>query len=139
MLSFRFPADTRSKAIAYWIVTALVVFENILGGVWDIWRTPYVRVEMVRLGYPLYVLTILGIWKLLGAIAILIPRFPRLKEWAYAGMFFEYSGAAVSQLLVGGNFFRYVTYPLFVIILVAVSWGLRPAVRRGLATDRWHG
>jgi uncharacterized membrane protein YphA (DoxX/SURF4 family) len=84
--------------IAYWITTALVVFELALGGLWDILRVPQVRGLIERLGYPLYFLVILGIWKLLGAVALVIPGFPRLKEWAYAGVFFDLTGAVSSQL-----------------------------------------
>jgi uncharacterized membrane protein YphA (DoxX/SURF4 family) len=84
---------SRSHIIAYWVTTALVVSELAWGGVWDILRVPQVRSLIERLGYPPYFLVILGIWKLLGAIALVIPRFPRLKEWAYAGVFFDLTGA----------------------------------------------
>ena len=75
----------RTRAIVHWVATALLVFELILGGIWDVLRVPHVRVVIERLGYPLYFLVILGVWKLLGAVALVIPHFPRLKEWAYAG------------------------------------------------------
>lgn len=130
MLRLHFPPDTQRKAVIYWVVTVLVAAENLLGGAWDVLRTPYVSKIMVDLHYPLYVLTIIGVWKLLGALVILVPRFPRLKEWAYAGMFFDYTGAVASHLAVGHNFFQYIAYPLLVAILVLVSWSLRPASRR---------
>jgi uncharacterized membrane protein YphA (DoxX/SURF4 family) len=85
--------SSRSQIIAYWVTTALVVFELALGGAWDILRVPQVRGLIERLGYPSYFLVILGIWKLLGAVALAIPRFPRLKEWAYAGVLFDLTGA----------------------------------------------
>lgn len=78
----RFAFSSRRHIIAYWVTTALVVFELVLGGVWDILRMPQVRGLIERLGYPPYFLVILGIWKLLGAVALVIPGFPRLKEWA---------------------------------------------------------
>ncbi len=134
MLRVHFPPDTRRKVIIYWIVTALVAAENLLGGTWDVLRIPYVSNIMVDLHYPLYVLTIIGVWKLLGAVVILVPRLPRLKEWAYAGMFFDYTGAVASHLAVGHSFFQYIAYPLLVAILVLVSWALRPASRREPAT-----
>src|SRR5215467_9240428 len=87
---------SRGHLIAYWVTTALVVFELVLGGVWDILRVPQARDLIERLGYPLYFLVILGIWKLLGAVALAIPRFPRLKEWAYAGALFDLTGAVAS-------------------------------------------
>jgi hypothetical protein len=82
---------------------------------------------MVQLGYPVYLLTILGVWKLLGAIALLVPRFPRLKEWAYAGIFFEMTGAAASWALCGDN-----ASALGLLIFAALalaSWALRPRSR----------
>ena len=69
--------SSRGRIIAYWVTTALVVFELALGGAWDLLRVPQVRDLIERLGYPLYFLVILGIWKLLGAVALVIPRFPR--------------------------------------------------------------
>ena len=81
------------------------------------------------LGYPLYLLSILGVWKLLGVIAILVPKFPLLKEWAYAGFFFAMSGAFVSHLVVGQAFIEAV--PSLVLLSVTVlSWYFRPAGRR---------
>src|SRR5215467_670000 len=91
----------RSRTIAYWVTTALVAAELAVGGVWDIMRIPYVRTVIEHLGYPSYFLVILGLWKVLGAAALLVPRFPRLKEWAYAGTFFNYTGALASHLAVG--------------------------------------
>jgi uncharacterized membrane protein YphA (DoxX/SURF4 family) len=88
--------SSRRQMIAYWVTTALVVMEVALGGTWDILRVPQVRELIERLGYPSYLLVILGIWKLLGAVALAIPRFPRLKEWAYAGVVFDLTGAIAS-------------------------------------------
>jgi len=81
-----------SRNVIYWITTALLVFELGLGGVWDVLRVPQVRGVIDRLGYPAYFLVILGVWKLLGAVAMVIPRFPRLKEWAYAGVVLNLTG-----------------------------------------------
>ena len=84
---------------------------------------------MTRLGYPLYLLTILGIWKILGAIAVLVPRFPLLKEWSYAGFFFAMSGAVFSHIAVG-DAARDLFGPLLLIVLTVVSWYFRPVDRR---------
>jgi hypothetical protein len=86
---------------------------------------------MVLLGYPLYFFHILGFWKVLGAIAILVPRFPRLKEWAYAGIFFDLTGAAASCVAVGGYgpYAFHVLAPLVLAALAIASWALRPASR----------
>jgi uncharacterized membrane protein YphA (DoxX/SURF4 family) len=86
----------RIKTIGYWATTVIIAVVWLTGGFADLVRRPETLEGMVQIGYPPYVLTILGCWKVLGAIAILVPRFPRLKEWAYAGTFFElgYGGGA---------------------------------------------
>jgi len=108
----------------------LVVFELAMGGVWDILRVPQVRGLIERLGYPLYFLIILGIWKLLGAIALVIPRFPRLKEWAYAGVFFDLTGAVVSLSASGLISAGTMAYPIVMTGVTVASWALRPPFRR---------
>jgi hypothetical protein len=85
-----FAPSSRRRSIAYWATTIVVVWELAVGGAWDILRIPYVVGVVVEdLGYPAYFLVILGVWKVLGAVALLAPRFPRIKEWAYAGGFFD--------------------------------------------------
>jgi hypothetical protein len=81
------------------------------------------------LGYPIYLLTILGVWKILGVVALLIPKFPLLKEWAYAGFFFAMSGAAFSHIAVGDPMKELVP-SLLLLILTVVSWYFRPADRK---------
>jgi hypothetical protein len=90
-----------ARSIVYWLLTVVVAFELAAGALWDLLRIEYVRVVLVHLGYPLYLLIILGVWRIPGALALLIPRFPRVKEWAYAGAFFNYTGAAASHFLAG--------------------------------------
>jgi uncharacterized membrane protein YphA (DoxX/SURF4 family) len=81
------------------------------------------------LGYPVYLLTILGVWKLLGVVALLIPKFPLLKEWAYAGFFFIMSGAIFSHIAVGDPVTE--IFPsLLLLVLTVVSWYFRPAERK---------
>jgi uncharacterized membrane protein YphA (DoxX/SURF4 family) len=121
---------SRSHIIAYWVTTALVVSELALGGVWDILRVPQVRGLIERLGYPPYFLVILGVWKLLGAVALVIPRFPRLKEWAYAGAFFDLTGAVLSQLASGLIDAGTMVYPIVMTGVAVASWALRPPSRR---------
>ena len=121
---------SRGHVIAYWVTTALVVFELAMGGVWDILRVPQVRGLIERLGYPLYFLIILGIWKLLGAIALIIPRFPRLKEWAYAGVIFDLTGAVASLSVSGLIDAGTATYPIVMTGVAIASWALRPPSRR---------
>src|ERR1700744_3599318 len=102
----------RIRIIAYWVATALVVFELALGGTWDVLRMPQVRELIERLGYPSYFLIILGTWKLLGPGALVVPRFPRLKEWASAGVLFELTGGVASLFASGLADVGTVAYPL---------------------------
>lgn len=131
MTSLASPALTsRRRIIAYWVTTVVVVFELVLGGVWDVLRVPQARGLIERLGYPSYFLIILGTWKLLGAIALLIPKFPRLKEWAYAGVIFDLTGAVASLFAAGLIAVGTMAFPTFMIGVAVASWALRPPARR---------
>ena len=120
----------RRHIIAYWVTTALVVSELALGGVWDVLRVPRVRELIVSLGYPPYFLVILGIWKLLGAVALISPKFPRLKEWAYAGVLFDLTGAVASLFASGLVTVGTTAFPMFMVGVAFASWALRPPSRR---------
>src|SRR5215813_12394079 len=87
----------KMRPIAYWITTALTAFVFLSGGAADVARPSFVMEGMTQLGYPPYFVLILGVWKVLGGIVVLAPRLPRLKEWAYAGMVFDLTGAAASH------------------------------------------
>jgi uncharacterized membrane protein YphA (DoxX/SURF4 family) len=119
----------RRNAI-YWGTTVLLALELVLGGIWDVLRVPQVHVIIDRLGYPAYFLVILGIWKLLGAVAVIVPRFPRLKEWAYAGVVFNLTGALISNLASGVTDTGTLVYLVLMTGVTATSWALRPASRR---------
>jgi DoxX-like family len=119
---------SRWRDIAYWGTTSVVAYEMVAGSMWDLLRIEYVRVVLAHLGYPLYLLLILGVWKLPCAVVLLIPRFPRLKEWAYAGAFFNYSGAVGSHVLVGDQPSIWIWAFGFAVLTLA-SWALRPAER----------
>jgi len=119
----------RRNAI-YWLATALLASELVLGGVWDVLRVPQVHVIIDRLGYPSSFLVIRGIWKLLGAVAVIVPRFPRLKEWTYAGVVFDLSGALVSNVVSGIHDAGTIAYLLLMLGITATSWALRPPSRR---------
>ena len=86
---------------AYWSATAVTVFVLLSGGLAYLLRADFAVAGVVALGYPAYVVTILGVWKLLAVPALLAPGFARLKEWAYAGVMFDLTGAAASHLAVG--------------------------------------
>jgi uncharacterized membrane protein YphA (DoxX/SURF4 family) len=117
------------RNVAYWGTTGLVGVGFAVGGLSDLARSPEIVAAMSHLGYPVYFLTILGAWKLLGAAALLAPRFPRLKEWAYAGMFFDLTGAAASHAASSDPVAKVVT-PLVLLALVIGSWALRPESRK---------
>lgn len=124
-----FLPPSRLRAVAYWTVTAVVALEFAAGGVSDLFHLPPFAPALSQLGYPQYVGVILGIWKLLGTAAILAPRLPRLKEWAYAGMIFDLTGAAASYLATAGGAGD-LAVPLVFIVFVFASWALRPPSRR---------
>jgi len=108
----------RNKTI-YWATTGFLAFGMLSQGVAQTLHTKgYVDI-LVHLGYPIYLLTILGIWKTLGVVALLIPKFPLLKEWAYAGFFFVAIFPAGSLL-----------------ILIVVSWYFRPADRKIISVNQ---
>ena len=117
------------KTIGYWVTTGILAAVLLSGGAAQMMRLPQNVEGMHRLGYPLYFMTILGVWKILGALALLAPRMPRLKEWAYAGAFFVLSGAVASHIAAGDRASLYV-WPLLFAIFVIVSWALRPESRR---------
>jgi uncharacterized membrane protein YphA (DoxX/SURF4 family) len=119
-------AFSRGRVIVYWVATVAVVGELALGGVWDLLRIDYVRDVVEHLGYPTYLLTIMGIWKIPGAVALLIPRFPRLKEWVYAGAVINYASAVASHVIVGDGIAAIVA-PAALLALAVTSWALRPA------------
>ena len=116
------------RAVVYWATTVFVVFNMFFGALAELAQFTPTAEGMQALGYPIYMMAILGTWKVLGSITLLIPRFPRLKEWAYAGMFFNMTGAAISHLVVADEAWH-VWYTASLAILVLVSWALRPESR----------
>ncbi|HKA87939.1 MAG TPA: DoxX family protein [Haliangiales bacterium] len=118
----------RAKTIGYWTTTALLVLGVVSGGAAELARSPGTIEGIVGLGYPAYLATILGVWKLLGTVALLAPRFPRLKEWAYAGIFFNMTGAAISHAVCGDAAWH-VLVTLGLAGLAVASWALRPPTR----------
>lgn len=122
--------DSRSVArwrgVVYWIATGIIVAELLSGGVYDLFPQWF---GGTGLGFPPYFGTILGTWKLLGALALVVPRFPVLKEWAYAGFTFTMTGAIATNLAVGAGPVASVVAAAFLLI-GAASWWLRPTSRR---------
>lgn len=118
----------KMKVIAYWVTTAFLLFNVLAGGIAELLQRPDTVEGMILLGYPVYFVMILGVWKVLGTIALLVPGFPRLKEWAYAGIFFNMTGAAISHA-VSGSAEWHVFYTGFLAVLTLASWALRPQSR----------
>jgi len=121
---------TKKNKIIYWITTGFLAFGMLAQGFAQIFHAKgYVDMIIAHLGYPSYFLNIIGVWKILGVIAILIPGFKLLKEWAYAGFFFVMSGALFSHIAAGDPVSDMVPAVVLLIVIV-VSWYFRPESRK---------
>ncbi len=120
---------TKRNKIIYWIATIWLALGMVSTGVVQLLKMKQEVSMMTHIGYPAYFLTILGVWKILGTAAVLIPKFPLLKEWAYAGFFFAMSGAVFSHLAVGDGAKEFFG-PVLLLILTMVSWYFRPLDRK---------
>lgn len=128
MTKTNMPTGKASKII-YWISTIWLALGMLSSGIVQLIKMKEEADMMTHLGYPLYFLTIIGIWKMLGVITVLIPKFPLLKEWAYAGFFFIASGAIFSHIASGDSMSE-IFPPLLLLILTVVSWYFRPSDRK---------
>jgi len=133
---------TKTTKIVFWIATLWLASGMLATGSLQLFKVqapgavaPPGTEGITHLGYPIYFLTILGIWKILGVVALLIPKFPLLKEWAYAGFFFVMSGAIFSHVAVGDPP-KEIFPSLLLLVLTIVSWYLRPANRTMVATNQ---
>ena len=127
---------TKRNKIIYWVSTLWLASGMLATGTLQLFKAkaegalaPPGVYGITHLGYPIYFLTILGVWKTSGVVAVLIPKFPLLKEWAYAGFFFAMSGAAFSHIAVGDPMKELVP-SLLLLVLTVVSWYFRPAGRK---------
>jgi uncharacterized membrane protein YphA (DoxX/SURF4 family) len=120
---------TKRSKIIYWIATIWLALGMVSTGIVQLIKMKEEEAMFTHLGYPAYLLTILGIWKILGVIAILVPKFPLLKEWAYAGFFFAMSGAVISHL-AAGDAAKELFGPVLLLVLTVISWYFRPANRK---------
>ncbi|GAA3755710.1 DoxX family protein [Flavobacterium ginsengiterrae] len=120
---------SKRNKIIYWIATLWLALGMASTGIVQILKMKEETEMMAHLGYPFYFLTILGIWKILGVIAILIPKYPLLKEWTYAGFFFAMSGAIFSHFAVGDSGIAYFG-PALLLVLTVISWYFRPIERK---------
>ncbi|REH54689.1 DoxX-like protein [Tenacibaculum gallaicum] len=117
------------KNITYWVLTIFLSIGMLAGGIQQMLQIGGYNEIVKALGYPLYLLSILGVWKILGVIVILAPKLTLLKEWAYAGFFFAMSGAAVSHIAVGQTFTEAIP-SLILLVITVLSWYLRPDSRK---------
>ena len=133
---------TRRNKIIYWISTVWLATGMLATGTLQLFRAkaegavapPGVE-GIIHLGYPVYLLTILGVWKILGVVALLIPKYPLLKEWAYAGFFFAMSGAIFSHIAVGDPIKELIPGTILLIMTV-LSWYFRPANRKIVSVNQ---
>ena len=134
---------TKTNKIIYWIATLWLALGMLSTGILQLLKmkadgavAPPGVYGITKLGYPIYFLTILGIWKILGVVALLVPKFPLLKEWAYAGFFFAMSGAVFSHIAVGDPM-KEIFPSSLLLILTVISWYFRPADRKIIAVNQY--
>ncbi|QHT70178.1 DoxX family protein [Rhodocytophaga rosea] len=120
---------TRRNKIIYWVATIWLALGMLSTGIVQIIKNEQEVKTITQLGYPAYFLTLLGIWKILGVAAVLLPTFRLLKEWAYAGFFFAMSGAIFSHI-ASGNSLTEIFPSLLLLILTVISWFFRPVDRK---------
>lgn len=120
---------TKRNKIIYWIATIWLSFGMLFIGIIQVMQLKEETAFILALGYPSYFLPLIGIWKILGVIALLVPRFPVIKEWAYAGFFFTATGALYSHIAHGSEPGE-MTGPVLILVLTLASWYFRPAGRK---------
>ncbi|MBK6263852.1 DoxX family protein [Marivirga sp. S37H4] len=120
------------KSTLYWASTLLVVLVFTATGILNLMGNNHILTDILHLGFPTYIMKILGFWKVGAAISILLPKTVRLKEWAYAGMLFDLSGAAFSRMSIGDPA-QMIIIPLLIMGLVVISWISRPESKSGFS------
>jgi hypothetical protein len=125
----------KTKRLWYWIITVILSFCLFSGGLAQAVQVKEVVQGFKPLGYPHYFISLIGIWKMLGIIAILVPGFKLLKEWAYAGIFFVMSGAVISHIASGDVSVQIIS-PFLLAVFTVLSWYLRPANRRIISLNK---
>lgn len=133
---------TKRNKIIYWVATLWLASGMLATGIQQLLKvelegalSPPGVYGIKHLGYPVYFLTILGVWKILGVIALLVPRFPLLKEWAYAGFFFLLTGAICSHIATGHPA-KELFPSLLLLVLLVLSWFFRPADRKVVSVNQ---
>lgn len=126
---------TKRNKIIYWVSTIWLALGMLSTGIVQLIQLDAEQEMMKQMGYPLYFLTILGVWKILGVTAVLIPKFPLLKEWAYAGFFFAMSGAVFSHI-ANGDEAKELFGPILLLTMTLLSWYFRPAERKVIPSNQ---
>lgn len=127
-------SSQKRNKIIYWIFTLWLALGMVSTAAVQLLKNKDEVANFTSLGFPVYLMTIIGVWKILGVIAILIPKRPLLKEWAYAGFFFVMSGAILSHLASDHNFSK-IFASLLLLVLTIISWYFRPADRKTFGTN----
>jgi hypothetical protein len=128
---------TKRNKIIYWISTLWLALGMVATGIAQLFKIqtgPSGVDSITHLGYPVYFLTILAVWKISGAIAVLIPKLPILKEWAYAGFLFAMSGAVFSHI-ASGDPMKEIVPSLLLLTRTAISWYFRPVDRKVISVN----
>ncbi|TGK33825.1 DoxX family protein [Leptospira gomenensis] len=125
---------TKRNKIIYWVSTLWLSLGMVSTGLVQLLHSKEEVEPILRMGYPEFFLTLLGVWKLLGVIAVLVPKLPLIKEWAYAGFFFAMSGAIFSHVAFG-NPIRDLFPASLLLILTVISWYFRPAERKIVVSE----
>lgn len=120
---------TKRNNIIYWIATLWLALGMVSTAAVQLLHVQSEVDSITAIGYPAYFLTIIGVWKILGVIAVLMPKFTLVKEWAYAGFFFAMSGAAISRFAAGDPV-SLILPSLLLLMLTVISWYFRPAGRK---------
>ncbi|HTE32644.1 MAG TPA: DoxX family protein [Chryseolinea sp.] len=126
----------RRNKIIYWVATGLLSVGMLGSGLAQLFHEQAMVDIIVPLGYPLYFLYIIGVWKILGVAAILLPRLKLVKEWAYAGLFFAMTGALVSHLASGDDTVKGIIGPFMQTVFIILSWYFRPADRKIISVNQ---
>jgi len=121
--------EKRNKII-YWVATALLAFGMTVSGLQQLMQGKEMATMITHLGYPPYFMTIIGVWKLLGVVVILLPGFKVIKEWAYAGFFFTMTGALISHLAIGDDGLKEIAGPVMQTVFIILSWYFRTVDRK---------
>ena len=127
-------SSSKLNKIIYWFATIWLALGMLSSGIVQLLKLKEEVSMMTHLGYPAYFLTLLGVWKILGVVTILVPKFPLLTEWAYAGFFFAMTGAVFSHIAIGDSF-KELFGPILLLVLTMISWYFRPVERKMLETN----